>query len=641
MEEVIDIRTLQCYQKATEEQRKKCTSKLSFEIGKLPTLKLQEEWTFYIKHCGEVKSLSSVRQETVYFKRVCEFMNHLSVDSMKVQTKAVWGQQFESWVSAQGLKAYRESNKNKNWRERTPIVLYFLHMLDFIDSEMSGQRIYFKDLACYQEASEEERKKCGREPYFDLSLLPTQQLRKEWGAYIKESARIYTLGTSFQHRVYYNQICRFLNSRIVCVKSMREQSKEKWEYQFKRWLMTEGIQINRKSQSVYSKEGIARNPNISYLLRMVDFTCPNIWEDETEKDIWELEKLPIEIKNNPIKKVKTLNFTNIRQPDMRNEIKKGIYLLLQKEAIATVTKGITAGKRLTEYLHKKHPKMQSLGELDRDIFEEYLIHLKTDRTRTKSLHGEITRLRALLEAVGKTYKYPILENLIINRDIPPTARAEFRTYSDEELKRLNAEIVKMNEQKARLMILHQMLGTRISDTLTLRTDCLRGQPGDRVVHIRQMKTHPYEKPVSEEIAILIERSIQYTKKKWGETEYIFVSDSDPSLPAQYNRIQTQVVQMIREKDLRDDYGRLFGFGTHMYRHYYGVKLTEMHLDDWTIARLLGHSSVHNVKYYRKMSNQILADETRKVRERLSQLILENLDGWGEEYEQVRYDVSCK
>jgi len=146
-----------------------------------------------------------------------------------------------------------------------------------------------------------------------------------------------------------------------------------------------------------------------------------------------------------------------------------------------------------------------------------------------------------------------------------------------------------------------------------------------------MKTHPYEKPVSEEIAILIERSIQYTKKKWGETEYIFVSDSDPSLPAQYNRIQTQVVQMIREKDLRDDYGRLFGFGTHMYRHYYGVKLTEMHLDDWTIARLLGHSSVHNVKYYRKMSNQILADETRKVRERLSQLILENLDGWGEEY----------
>lgn len=480
MKEAIDIRTLQCYQKATEEQRGKNTNKRYFEIGKLPTLKLQEEWGIYIRHCGEVKSLSSVQQETVYFKRVCEFINCLRVDSMKEQTKEAWGQQFESWVSSQGLKAYRESNKNKNWRERTPIILYFLHMLDFIESEMSGQRIYFKDLVCYQEASEEERKKCGRDPYFDLSLLPTEQLRKEWAAYIRESARIYTLGTSFQHRVYYNQICRFLNSRIVCAESMREQSKEKWERQFKRWLLTEGILINRKSPSPYSKEGMTRNPNISYLL-------------------------------------------------------------LQKEAIATVSKEMTAGKRLTEYLYKKHPQIQSLGELDRDIFEEYLIHLKTDRTRTKSLHAELTRLRALLEAVGKTYKYPVLENLIINRDIPPTARTEFRTYSDEELKRLNSEIVKMNEQIARLMIIHQMLGTRISDTLTLRTDCLRGKTGDRVVHIRQMKTHPYEKPVSEEVAILIERSIQYTKEKYGETEYIFVRDSDPSLPAQYNWIQTQVV----------------------------------------------------------------------------------------------------
>ncbi len=47
----------------------------------------------------------------------------------------------------------------------------------------------------------------------------------------------------------------------------------------------------------------------------------------------------------------------------------------------------------------------------------------------------------------------------------------------------------------------------------------------------------------------------------------------------------------------------------------GMKLTEMHLDDWTIAKLLGHSSVRNVKYYRKMSNQLLADETRKARQR--------------------------
>lgn len=97
------------------------------------------------------------------------------------------------------------------------------------------------------------------------------------------------------------------------------------------------------------------------------------------------------------------------------------------------------------------------------------------------------------------------------------------------------------------------------------------------------------------------------------------------------------MRMIQKKDLRDDNGVRFGFGTHMYRHTYGMKLTEMHLDDWTIARLLGHNNPRNVKYYRKMSNQLLADETRKARHQLSVRILQCIDGWEEEYKQVRQD----
>lgn len=73
----------------------------------------------------------------------------------------------------------------------------------------------------------------------------------------------------------------------------------------------------------------------------------------------------------------------------------------------------------------------------------------------------------------------------------------------------------------------------------------------------------------------------------------------------------------------------------------GMKLAEMHVDDWTIARLLGHRSLRNVKYYRKMSNKILADDTRKTRNRLSKMVLECLEGWEEEYEQIRFDDSLQ
>ena len=110
---------------------------------------------------------------------------------------------------------------------------------------------------------------------------------------------------------------------------------------------------------------------------------------------------------------------------------------------------------------------------------------------------------------------------------------------------------------------------------------------------------------------------------------------------QYAAVQQKVVTMLRKKNVRDDNGEPFGFGTHMYRHTYGMKLTEMHLDDWTIAKLLGHSSVKNVKYYRRMSNQMLAEETRKIRDIQSQIILECLDGWEEEYAKIREDGGTK
>ena len=77
----------------------------------------------------------------------------------------------------------------------------------------------------------------------------------------------------------------------------------------------------------------------------------------------------------------------------------------------------------------------------------------------------------------------------------------------------------------------------------------------------------------------------------------------------------------------------------MYRHTYGTKLTEMHLDDWTIARLLGQKSVKNTRYYRKMSNQTLAEETREARRKLSEMILANLNGWEDEYGKIRENGS--
>ena len=193
----------------------------------------------------------------------------------------------------------------------------------------------------------------------------------------------------------------------------------------------------------------------------------------------------------------------------------------------------------------------------------------------------------------------------------------------------------MDEQIARCLVIHQMLGTRISDTLTLECDCLYMENEQNMIRIHQVKTKTFEKPISAELSKLIQMALDYTRSKYGETKYIFVDEANSSRPMQYTTIVHKIRGMILKENLLDDAGNLFKFSTHLFRHYYGVKLTEMHLDDGTIARLLGHKRLGSVQHYRKMSNQKMADETRDIRNMMTEILYKTLDGWGEEYEQIR------
>ena len=184
-----------------------------------------------------------------------------------------------------------------------------------------------------------------------------------------------------------------------------------------------------------------------------------------------------------------------------------------------------------------------------------------------------------------------------------------------------------DEQIARALIVHQLLGTRISDTLTLRMDCLREKEGRYFVRIDQVKSITYEKAVSNEVGRLILKAMEYTKERYGETEYVFVKKDDPSKPYQYGMIQAQVMRMIRQKDIRDDNGELLKFGTHIFRHCYGKKLTELHIEDWMIARLLGHKTLQSVHHYRRIGNKVMADETRKTREKMDLILMDIIKGW--------------
>lgn len=498
-------------------------------------------------------------------------------------------------------------------------------------------RFYYRELECYIRPEKEPSRKNWENAYFDLSLLPTETMKEEFRRYIRYRGTQVALNTIRHDNIYFRQFCQALKTRRSIPESLLDWKEEKWIQLLKAWMMQNDIPLTREKKNVYGKVQVVEARLTGYIRTACRFLQPEDGRPEREKDIWELEKLDVSIEQNPIYKTDTLNFTGILQEKLREEVKLAVYQHLKYEKLGTVKRELTSLRQFSRYLKEKQIRITSCKEIDRDLLEGYLIFKATNGSSGRGNSDDILKLRSVLETVGKLCGYPHLEKLFLNTDIPPELEPEFRAYSDSELKRLNAHITKLDEQITRCMVIHQMLGTRISDTLTLQRDCLFQLNGVDMIRIRQVKTRTFEKPVSAELAALIRKAMEYTQERFGETVYIFVDERDTRRPLQYTTIKHKVLSLIQREDLRDDEGKHFRFGTHMFRRSYGVKLTELHLDDWTIAKLLGHKGVNAVTHYRKMSNQILADETRRAREAQTRILLANLEGWGEDYEQIRQD----
>lgn len=327
---------------------------------------------------------------------------------------------------------------------------------------------------------------------------------------------------------------------------------------------------------------------IKYLRLLLRYLEPEDKRSEWEKDVWKLENFGFEVRQNPIDVIRTIKFTGIIQETIREEVKRASYIRIKYLSVGSLQGEIRAVRRFSEFLAKRNPEIKSLGEVGRLNIEEYLTYINLERGQERNLKTEMANLKNMLQQVGKVIDKPKLGKLFIKQDMPKAPEVAFKIYSDEEIKRLNYYIVNMEEQVARALILHQMLGGRISDTLTLRTDCLYQENGHYIVRMYQVKTSYYEKPIPDDVAKLIQKSMEYTYERYGETEYVFVNESNPSLPFQYSMLKHRVYTLIHENDICKDNGERMGFATHLFRHCYGMKLVELHLDDAAIAHLLGH-----------------------------------------------------
>ena len=491
-------------------------------------------------------------------------------------------------------------------------------------------RVYVKDLECFKKAREKP-KWISPEACFDLDLLPTDGLKGEWREYLLERGRQLSAGSIRAELWPYHVLCRFLKDRYPALQSFREADSSEMFRELKKWMMKNGycLTANRYRRE-FGRTVVGQSPVYLALKRFCEYFLPEEEGSESEKDRWDLSLLGFAVRNNPVHPIKSFNFTGIHQTGIREEVKKACYVTLRYLAVATVHQQLRAVKRLSDFLQETHPDVRSLLHLEREQLEEYLIRINTEDLGKKSFRSELSSLKSLLEMVGRIYEKDTLVHLFLPDDLPPHERPAFpAVYSDGELLRLNGEIRKMQEQIVRVIMLQQILANRISETLTLKQDCLVRRSGHWMVRIFEIKTQrTCYKPANPDVIKLIRAAAEYTRNRYGMTEYLFVNDRNPSEPMKYDYLQYHLMAMIRESDLCDDEGNPFGVWTHRFRHSFARRTTEMHVDDITIARLLGQRGSGAVRYYRTFGSQAMAEETREIRRSMDDILFAVSKEWG-------------
>ena len=97
------------------------------------------------------------------------------------------------------------------------------------------------------------------------------------------------------------------------------------------WLMKQGLTLTESYKKTNGGKGIVQAKTLLYVEHLIDYLVRLKETDVNEiaKDIWGIEKLDIEVKQDLTRVTKIINFKEIRQPDLKEEIKKAVYGLVK------------------------------------------------------------------------------------------------------------------------------------------------------------------------------------------------------------------------------------------------------------------------------------------------------------------------
>lgn len=333
-------------------------------------------------------------------------------------------------------------------------------------------KLYLKDLPAYKDISEEDKKKATYKPNnaFNLDRLPVTSLRDDFASFIFDRGSVLSHSSLLFEVTKFHNVADFLSASYPTMEHLTDESLETLELKLKGYLLKNGKRLSyEKEKRDLNKTYIAEHPSIYFLRCAYNyFLNPTDKPFSKEDDVWNLDKIPISLRASPINNRQCLYFNGIVQCDMKHEAKEAVYYNLQRKALSTVAQELACLRFLSEYLLKNYPEMTSFKDFTRDVLEEYLSFIYLEDTRRKNYRSELCHLKSALNIIGRIFDCETLRIIFLPSDFESQKGVIFKSYSDAELEKLHDAYKYLDKQTARVLIIHEILGLRISDTLTIK-----------------------------------------------------------------------------------------------------------------------------------------------------------------------------
>ena len=200
-------------------------------------------------------------------------------------------------------------------------------------------KISNNDIECKINESENEKVQLCKLPNkcFDLTKLPKTAIRQEMELYIRYRGQILKTSSLKSDLYYYNQFCKFLNDSEPHLHTFVGVDSVELERKCKIWLLKNGKNLTQKRiRTDTGRIRISDSEILQYLKKVIAFFNKADKKFNYDSEVWYLNGIPIEIKNNPTKKVESISFAKINQKKIREEIKKVIYIQLSQKALGTI-----------------------------------------------------------------------------------------------------------------------------------------------------------------------------------------------------------------------------------------------------------------------------------------------------------------